>query len=250
MNSPQVISADFVKKAYLFGVNLNDDKGNMLPDAVIDFYINAAQDWLERELQIDLMPKRRVEYHDYYTEDYKHYAFLRLRRYPVLQINSMALQYPLAQNIMTIPKDWFRLEPEVGQVQLTPTVGSISSFVIGFAGSFLPLIYSGGDIGYIPQLFMVDYISGFERNRVPDDVKNLIGMRAAMGPLNILGDLVAGAGIASKSVSIDGLSTSTNTMAGAGQGAYAGRINNFNAQIQSELVRMKQFYKGFQMTVL
>ena len=86
----------------------------------------------------------------------------------------------------------------------------------------LKLIY--GNNRYIPDVFRIDYTAGFGKNtdplavspaqpkldKIPGIIKDVVGKLAAAGPLNIAGDLLGGAGIASQSIGIDGLSQSSN----------------------------------------
>ena len=57
----------------------------------------------------------------------------------------------------------------------------------------------------------VSYKAGFKKGKIPYNIKNIIGLMASIGPLNVAGDLIAGAGIASKTISLDGLSQSVAT---------------------------------------
>jgi hypothetical protein len=67
-----------------------------------------------------------------------------------------------------------------------------------------------------------------------------ISLLAAMLPLNIAGDLIAGAGIASQSLSIDGLSQSIATTASATSAGYGARI----IQYQKELSQVMSVLRG------
>lgn len=60
----------------------------------------------------------------------------------------------------------------------------------------------------------------------PDNLRALVGIRAAKTPLTIAGDLVMGSGILSSSIGLDGLSQSRSTTKSAMGGAYAGRLKS------------------------
>jgi len=73
---------------------------------------------------------------------------------------------------------------------------------------------------------------------LPWDMRQVIGNRASMYALIQAGDLVAGAGVQSTQISVDGLLQNlSTTKAGAAGGAYAGRINGF---LQQDTLLMTQ----------
>ena len=112
--------------------------------------------------------------------------------------------------------------------------------LIGAGGSYLPIIYSG--MGNLPHLFEISYVAGFEK--IPPNILDLIGMLASFGPLNIFGDLIAGAGIANVSLSIDGLSQSIGTTSSATNAGYGSRIIQYTKQIKEQIPILRKYYKG------
>jgi len=60
----------------------------------------------------------------------------------------------------------------------------------------------------------------------------------------VLGDLISGAGIAAKSLSIDGLSQSISTTSSATNSGYGARILSYQKRITKELKTIRSFYKG------
>ena len=242
------IDAAFVRDTFLFGVNLNNDDGDPLPDAAIDFYIEAATRWVERELDINLLPVTLTnESHDYYYSDYEQYSFVRLLHYPVRTLSKVAMRFPLTTEVLKFDESWYRVESVAGQVNLIPTQGSFSAILLGQGGSFLPMVYSGKD--YVPHIISVDYEAGFPDGEIPADILNLIGMKAALGPLNIAGDLIAGAGIANKSISLDGLSESIGTTSSATNAGYGARIIQYEKQIKEALGTLRRNLKGIEWVV-
>ena len=242
------VDAQFVKDTFLFGVNLNDDNGNELPDAAINFYIASAVTWLERELGIYINPVEITdERHDYYVRDYESYAFLKAFHYPIREVTKVAMRFPLSSNEVVFDPSWYRAESISGQINLIPEAGSLSTLMIGNGGSFLPLSYAGR--GYMPHVMSIDYKAGFEEGEIPEDILNLIGMKASLGPLNIAGDLIAGAGIASKSISLDGLSESVSTTSSATNAGYGARIIQYEKQIKEAISLLRRSYKGIEFVV-
>jgi len=244
-----VMTAAELRSTYLFGVDLSDNDGNQMPDATLEFYILAAQNWLEQEVGGLLLTKQTIETekHDYRLGDYIQYNFIKLFRYPVQSVEKVAIQFPLSQDVLEFDDSWYRTESVSGQVQLFPTQGTFSSIILSQGGSYIPLVYSG--VAYVPHVMIVDYTAGFEAGEFPAAIKNVIGMKASQGPLNIAGDLIAGAGIAAKSISLDGLSQSISTTSSATNAGYGARILQYEKQIQGELKNLRNYYTGLQMVV-
>lgn len=66
---------------------------------------------------------------------------------------------------------------------------------------------------------------------------------SAMLPLNIAGDLLLGAGIASQSISIDGLSQAVASTASATSAGYGARLINFNTELKSVMKSLRAKYQ-------
>jgi hypothetical protein len=247
-NKDLLLTAQQVKDTFLFGVNLTDDDGNEMPNALIEFYIRSAQAWIQRELGIMLHSTNIVnESHDYYYDDYTNFGHVKLLHYPVQEVSRYSIQFPVSNTVLEFDPRWFKTDSVGGQVNLIPTEGTFSAILMGQGGVYLPLLYSGRD--YIPYIVFIDYKAGFEESDVPPDILELIGMKAAMGPLNIAGDLIVGAGIASKSLSIDGLSQSIGTTSSATNAGYGARIIQYEKTIKQLLNTIRLNLRGIPMVV-
>lgn len=242
-----ILTVAELKARYLFGVDITDDAGNAFTDAAFTHYILAAIRHVEHELDISLLPTAFTEKHDYHREEYQAFAFLQLDNSPVISVDEFRVQYPSGQNVIIFPTEWVRLNKERGQVQIVPTAGTLSTMAIGANGSFLPAIYSG--MPYLPQLFEISYTAGFESGRVPRNIVDVVGMLASMGPFNVFGDLIAGAGIATLSLGMDGLSQSIGTTSSATNAGYGARIIQYTKQAKAQLTMLKQYYRGIRMAV-
>lgn len=243
----QFLTVAQLKERYFFGIDLTDGRGNELSDATFAHYILQAIRWMEHQLDIPLLPQTFSERHDYHRQDYEAFQYLQLDNYPVLSVEELAVQYPSGQNVVVFPQEWLRLNGEKGQLQVVPTAGTLSEFLIGQGGTFLPAIYHG--MHYLPQLFSVEYTAGFEDGKVPANIVDLIGMFAALGPFHIFGDLIAGAGIANISLSMDGLSQSIGTTSSATNSGYGARVLNYLKQIKEQIPVLRRYYKGQRMVV-
>lgn len=243
-----VLTPEQLKKVFLFGVDLTDDDGNAFPEELLEFYIRAAQQWFETEIGgLKLCETQFTEVHDYRLGDYIQYSFIRLFKYPTQEVSKVSIQFPLTDNLLEFDPAWYRVESVGSQVNLFPTQGTFSSILLSQGGSFIPLIYSG--IQFVPHVLHIEYKAGFKKGEVPTNILNVIGMKASLGPLNIAGDLIAGAGIATKSVSIDGISQSIGTTASATNAGYGARILQYEKQIKDQMGTLRNHHLGIQLVV-
>ena len=77
----------------------------------------------------------------------------------------------------------------------------------------------------------------------PSSIVKAILLIAALLPLDIAGDLLLGAGIASQSISVDGLSQSVASTASATSAGYGARAISFREQLKTTLSALKAEYK-------
>ncbi len=234
-----------LKERYFFGIDITNDAGEPLPDSTFEHYILQAIRWFEHQIDIPILPTTFSEAHDYYRADYNRFQFIPLDNYPVISVSEFRVQYPSGQNVVVYPEEWFRLNREEGHLQIVPTAGTLTELLVGSGGSFLPSIYNGQD--YLPQLFQIDYTAGFEDGKVPRNIVDLIGMFAALGPFHIFGDLIAGAGIATVSLSMDGLSQNIGTTSSATNSGYGSRVLNYLKQIKEQIPMLRRYYKRIRM---
>lgn len=236
-----VLTIPQLKERYFFGIDITDSSGRPLSDATFRHYIIQAVRWFEHQLDIPLVPTTFCELHDFHINDYHAFMIIALDNYPVQQILSARVQYPSGQNVIEFPEEWWRVDAAAGTFQIVPTAGTLSEILVGQGGSFLPVVYNGS--GYLPQLFQIQHIAGFGINQVPRNIIDLIGMFASLGPFNTFGDLIAGAGIGTISLSMDGLSQNIGTTASATNAGYGARIKQYLEQIKQQIPLLRKYYK-------
>ena len=241
-------TATDIRSDYLFGIPLTDDDGNTYSSTNINRRINESIAWLEDELQIKINPTIITdEHHDYHINEYQDFCYIQLYEFPVVSVQSLVASYA-GQDIMTFPQDWIHIYNKTGQLQLVPTTGSLSQVLIGQgSGMLLPLITRR--LSKMPHLFKVGYTAGFAEGAVPGNISDLIAKKTCISILNVMGDILLGAGIASQSISIDGLSENVNTTQSAENSAYSARIRQYEKEIKIDLPTLKQKYKGLRFGV-
>ncbi len=260
-STANIMTVSELKNIYLFGVDLTDDDGNEYPDIVYEWSINYGIDWLQHELDIRIRPEQITERYDYYCRDYLEWVFIRLRNAPIIDdlvgvdlaqrqddLTRVKIMWPSNTVVLEFDQQWISIRADMGQLNIVPTAGTMSQFLFSAGGSFLPLIAGGND--FIPNLFEVTYTAGFAEGAVPMALREMIGKKASFGPLNLAGDLLGGAGIASQSIGIDGLSQSFNTTSSATNAGYGARLRQYEREIKQAMPALKKFYKGVRITAV
>jgi hypothetical protein len=242
-----VISIEEVKTNYLFGLDLTDDYGTPFPDSFFQHYIKTAVSWIEHRLDLPIRPRViEDEQHDYCGEDYRDYIFLHLKYYPVIEVEEVKMVLPAGQIVQTFDPAWFNLRKDSGILHIVPGSGQAGTILFGAGGAWLPFMRSA--YRWLPDVFRVKYTAGFS-GELPYILKDVIGKTAAMGPLNIAGDLIVGAGIASTSLGIDGLSQSVSTTSSATNAGYGARLIQYRQEIKDVIPTLQRYYKGARMVV-
>jgi hypothetical protein len=243
-----ILSVDQLKTRYLFGLDLTNDANEEYPDDIFENGIISAVDWLEHKLDIPILLKVvEDERHDYSREDYAKYMWLNLDHYPVIDVEEVRMVLPGEQEVANFDSDWFQIQRDSGQLQIVPGQGATTSILLGAAGPWLPYIYSGAR--FIPNVFRVKYTAGFASGNVPRAIVDLIGKIASFAPLNIAGDLLGGAGIASQSLGLDGLSQSFSTTSSATNAGYGARLVQYGKEIKDMVPTLQRYYKGLRLAV-
>ena len=240
---------------YMWGVQIKDQNGNELPDSVYEDYILTAQAELESILNLKLTRQVIEESRDYVYDDYKTYGYLRCS-YPVCNALSLKGKFGEAEQI-SYPKEWLStkqsnevpgmfyrncyLLPNVGGYQQTGNSGVTFNGVFGST-----ILWRSRN--FIPNYWRIRYVTGF--SKVPMDLLNVVGKTAAINLFHVAGDLILGAGIASFSLGIDGLSQSISSTSSATNAGYGARVIGYQDDIKKLLPTLTAKYGGFTITVL
>lgn len=178
------------------------------------------------------------------SSDWNRYFAINVHKYPVSRIESIILTYPNATTsnpslTFTIPAEW--ITHERGKVNVVATTGTISPVVQGNRGGY-PMLSLGSN-GYRPSAYRLTYQVGFEQDKLPANVWQLI---LDMTTYNLLGEvgplLFPTSGI---SVGIDGLSQSAQL---PGARIFEGRIKQLEAKIKANRDAISSYY-GQMMTL-
>ena len=239
---------DELKDFYLFGANLTDDAGRPYPRSQYEWYLRSAIGWMERELMVSLKPKAQVERQDFQFSDYLQYGYLQLDCKPVLSVDTVEFMLG-SQALFTVPNSWLAIDNETGVVRVVPTQGALANVFLSASGQYV----GPGIIMYqtnFPQFFRITYRHGFGLGQIPPEIKDMIMKRASLGPLNIAGELLIGAGIASTSTSAGGVSQSIGTTSSAENAGYGARVKQYRDEIKEVMPGLKRQWRGIQAVIV
>lgn len=252
-----ILTVAQLKKRYLFGVTpIVDNEGNEMPDSTLQNYINVAVSMLEHYLDISITPRCDVEERDYYQNDYWDWGYIQLNNFPVINIEKVEQVYFRDEdgsvdeaNVQEFPKSWYRVDKHSGIFRLIPNTRFPAKLQISKGGLYFPEVLQ---TNHVPHLWRITYNHGFKDGKVPMLINEAIGYLASLAALSIAGNLVLGAGIASQSISLDGLSQSITTTSSAENSAYSAtrkeyydRIFGTSKDDPSSILRiLKDYYKG------
>lgn len=243
-----IISVGQMKTRYLFGADLSSATGEQMSEETLQHAINSAISYMEHKLDIIIAPTQFLERYDYRQQDYVNFNFLQLKKRPVSKLVELKAKFPTNRELVAYPEEWYVLEKESGQIQLSPVEGSFSGLIVTHGGAYVPLIY--GARSYWPHLFEVNYIAGFEADKVPVIINEMIGLQAAIRIFEILGDMIIEPGISAETVSLDGATTSKQTTASAMFSGYSARIESYRKQLTEYIATAKNFYNGIPSIIL
>lgn len=247
-NENVIVTPQEVRNRWCFGLPLTKEDNEPMSDDDIQAFIDSAIKEMERQLGIYLRPTKIVsnpesrgllegiDYdkaepaYDYDVRRYRNWGFLQLRERPIISVERVALVLPNGQTVVEFPKEWIKVYPEAGQINIVPYAGDPTVMTIaGATGSYYPLL-TGQFRRNFPQAIYVDYTAGMLE--VPADIKAVIGKMAAIDVLGIAGDAIL-AGVASISTSVDGMSQSFSTTASATNATYGAHILQYRQEVNA-----------------
>ena len=255
-----LMSVSKLKSTYLFGIEIIDSNQNELSNEVFQQYIDNAISMLEHELDISISPViNHVEELDYHYTDYVEWGFIQLQNWPVIRVHSLDMVFfrdeeGNPESNQTIPNQWIRVQNHDGIIRLIPNARFPANLQISHTGAFYPEVLRSSTV---PHLWRIVYDHGFEDGRIPTAINMAIGYLAAIQALIVGGNLVLGAGIASSSLSIDGLSQSINTTQSAENSSYSATIKEYQNIVFGKtkdepglLGGLRDYYKGQSMSII
>lgn len=237
------IDREYLIKRYLFGLRLKDSEGNEFPDELFETQIKSSLAYIETELDLGLTPRQVFEEHDYDIQTWKNYIFLQPDVTPIQSVEEIRVNVGLDTAAFVLPLEWVKVSSDKHHVQVVPlTGGPLATVFLGQGQVLLPLLQS--TLGFVPSILEIDYTAGFKICEVPEDILHLVSLHSSIGVLNIAGDLIIGAGIASKEISVPGLRQKIQTTASPTNSGFGARILQYRQEIKDKTPIIRNRYQG------
>jgi hypothetical protein len=275
----RIVHPDELRYDELFGNPLiaESDSQSITDDQLSD-YERMAIRYFEVELNIDVLPRRiryqpqiddqgseilrtdiddgdftgrmdRKQLSELYIEEpgypyrvvaARHECYIKLRRRPVRDVLTAKLVDPFfAQTIIDLMPYRYVKKGFSGTCYFKPRQLTVNAPTPMYAWQnyiFSPYYRDRQNI------FLIDYESGYENCQdVPDEFRNIIKKIAACTLMNIYGDGKLAA-IASRSVSLAGVSESINTTLSATSGTFGSRIIQYQKEIKTWMSQNRAKY--------
>lgn len=244
---PLPTAAD-MKQRSLFGIPLKSQlTGQTVEDSTISYYISAAISQIEHELDLYITPITFNEKHDYNRRDFSWtYNYLKLNHPNIIAVEKLELTFSnnQEQGLIVYPNEFVHVMPQEGVIQLVPAFGtSMSGFqVSAFSGAQYGALMALGS-GSFPGGVRVQYTCGFEKDKIPAALVDLIEVMAAYKLLSSVGPLLFPYN--SIGISIDGTSQSVSS---PGPQFLAQRLKDLDGIIERSKSAVKSYYqRSFQL---
>lgn len=252
-NTGIIMSPQEMDAMYVYGSQMYSKDGTALSNEVKRTYIMAAQQEIEKYLNIRFQRELITETISYHRDDYWQTFPILKTNFPVVKpLTMIGLVGKIEQLIY--PSQWLYTSTSSEGVysKRISVVPNGSSMAQGNGDVILTGMTAQVGLqsfSNIPDYWTMQYTTGWGRKDIPMDLVNVVGKFASIGLFNIMGDLILGAGIASMSLSVDSLSQSISTTSSAENSGFSSRIIMYQKEIKESLTRLKNIYKGISFTV-
>lgn len=265
---PQLSLQVLIKKDYTSPFTVEDLKSKYLaglpiPDSItnetLEFFVNASIEELESFLGVKFAKQTITETKDFYKDDWVQWGYLHTTYPVVVPIGLEGFLGSTKQ--VTYPQSWLSSRKTSDNkwfsriIHLVPTANSTASEALIYSGVVPQVGYFGSR--QIPNYWTIKYITGWDK--LPLDIVNAIGMLSAAKVLQTISDALMvgsvrqtvnsqgqtvltnsggqfggfGLGIASKSISIDGLSQSSSSYVNGQTGVWGARLKQYADMLDS-----------------
>lgn len=237
-------SANDIRESDFYGIAFNAPNTNDMTDDVIERYVDMAVSYFENELGIKIMKQVVIENVDFDYSAMRQYCFLRVYN-PIDYV--LKIRGGVNTQKFDVPVDWIvtkksgRVEDRTRIIHFLPISGSFS-YILN--SSYLMPFYNSQKV---PNFWEVTYCTGF--NIVPEYLMYCVKILATIPLFNIFGDIVLGAGLASFSLSLDGLSQSLSTTNSSTNAGFGARVLNYTKELKTAIDHLKGVYRAISISV-
>lgn len=237
--------ATLLRNTFLFGLPLKSALTNQeMSDDSLNYFIKNAISELEHTLDIYISPIRFEGRYDYERhQTIWSYGYLRLDHPNVLYVEEVKLSFnndPAQEGMVNFPLEFVYVNPHESSLQLVPAYGqSFSGFLLSaYSGVQYHALQHMGALTSFPGGIHIKSVHGFEKDKIPAVISELIALSAAIQTISALGPVFQPYN--SVSIGIDGTSQSTGA---AGINWFATRMKELQDQYQQKLQIAQNYYK-------
>ena len=234
-----------LKNTFLFGIPLLSNlNGQTMSDEAIAYFIQGSISEIEHMLDLYITPIEVTEKMDYNKELWMlSFAYIKVNHPNIIDVSKVELAF-IGQNQsepgwITFPLEYVHVNPQEGTIQLVPSLsgGTFGGFMAtAVPGAVMWSLNSMAVTNY-PGIVRIKYRCGFEIDKIPAAINELISIIASLSILGIIGPLLFP--YSSVSVGIDGISQSTG---GLGPNFFNRRIDDLNKRKAELIDSIKGYY--------
>lgn len=264
-----IATPDDLRYTYLWGTDFKAANGDFFDDAQIQYFIDSAVKYMERELNITI--KKRVikcnakkrnlikttkwiegDYdveespYDFNFRKIQRYGMIRTLQRPIIDIERLELTYrskDVRQNLLENTE----IDYKKGIIKFLQRPWRQSQKYDGISNA---LEMYGNQTFNAQMFYEIDYSAGFENSdEVPEDLREIIAKVAAVSLLNVIGDGLM-SGFSSSSLSMDGISESFSSTQSATSSYYGARIQVYRDEIKAYIQENKYKFSNLPIAFL
>lgn len=248
-----VISVQELTEQYLWGIPMcNPISKDSISQQALKNVLLAAQGYIESLLDLKLFKQYIVEQQDFQREEFMNWGYIQTAWF-LNKIFTLKGKFN-EMDVITYPSGWLTIRRSNDgrfnrNLWIVPNGnGGMVSFDYALATFNQWFNFRGTN--YIPDYWNVEYLTGFDK--IPMEIIELIAKVASIIILLRIEQVIVSGGslnfgIASNSISMDGISQSVSKSNGGN--IFQQRIKVLGDQLKEQAVQLKNVYAGITFTV-
>lgn len=246
LDTTLLLNAEEFLSEYLVDIPLRGLGGEKLSRSKIEEKIKVASEIVENDLDIKIAKRTISEEQDYQSELFAMWGHIKVN-YLINSIKNLAGKFNSVEQIR-FDETWLSIKSKQDSAARNLHIVPLAGGSVTYSGANALFVFFK-NLDYIPNYWHICYVTGFDR--CPRDIKEVVGKLTTIFVMTPLGDVAFGAGIASRSLSIDGLSQSISTTQSAENSLYSARIRQLATELEKfDFQRLRSRYKSVGFGVL
>jgi len=271
----EIVTPDEIRYSWMNGNGrLVTVDGSYITDENLRGWVHETTKALSRELQHEIYPTvyryrpkgnipRYIEphaewydAHDYENQDLGNNFYIELRHRPLIRLLNWDFVNPVAQDENGEPNGIVMDMTSRAKIKYeTAELRNVGALGLGFSynknvAMRSTRVFGGYPATKLPATHYIDYIAGYDSaDRVPADLRQVIGMIVAIKVMSVFGDGRA-AGVASFSIGVGVLSESISTTQSATSAMYGARILELENKLKQWYENHSSRYNPIRMAML